>query len=103
MAWRSLGRSMWTCTSHRLDLPFRKIRGQPGDSDCEEKSGKGKKFIQHPQEFCFNFHNGKKCGGCDFKHTCYQCEGKHAVSKCEKKKDKPEQRSTICQGTKYIR
>ena len=83
--------------------PFHKSSGQSGDSDREGKGGKGKKSKQHPHGFCFKFHSGKKCDGCDYKHTCYNCQGHHAVTKCGKGKDKPDTRINPRQGKKHTR
>ena len=83
--------------------PFHKSSGQSGDADREGKGGKGKKSKQHPRGFCFKFHNGKKCDGCDYKHTCYNCQGHHAVTKCEKGRDKQDTRINPRQGKKHTR
>ena len=83
--------------------PFHKSSGQSGDSDREGKSGKGKKSKQHTRGFCFKFHSGKKCDGCDYKYTCYNCQGHHAVTKCRKGKDKPDTRTNPRQGKKHTR
>ena len=40
----------------------------------------------HLLGFCFNFHNGKKCSGYDYKHNCYKCNESHRVSHCTKVK-----------------
>ena len=35
-----------------------------------------------PKGFCYRFHSGKACSGCDFKHSCFKCEGSHKGSQC---------------------
>ena len=39
--------------------------------DAREKDRQIKK--KHPRGYCFTFHNGNQCRGCDFKHECYRC------------------------------
>ena len=55
--------------------PFQGSVGRFGDNK-DGKSGKGgaqERLARHPLIFCFNFHNGRKCTGCNFKHSCYKC------------------------------
>lgn len=35
-----------------------------------------------PKGFCYRFHMGKDCPGCDYKHTCFKCEGNHSSLQC---------------------
>ena len=36
-----------------------------------------------PRGFCWKFHQGEKCFGCNFKHACFKCGGAHPVTKCK--------------------
>ena len=68
--------------------PFRDSAGRFGDNK-DGKSGKGgaqERLARHPLGFCFNFHNGRKCTRCNFKHSCYNCNESHRVSDCTKAK-----------------
>lgn len=35
-----------------------------------------------PRGYCFKFHRGEECSGCNFKHTCCKCEGLHRALHC---------------------
>lgn len=35
-----------------------------------------------PTGYCFKFHRGTFCSGCEFKHTCFKCQGNHRASQC---------------------
>lgn len=35
-----------------------------------------------PRGFCWKFHQGEKCFGCNFKHECFKCGAAHPSSKC---------------------
>ena len=37
---------------------------------------------QFPKGFCFKYHGGAHCGGCNYSHTCFRCEGAHSAAKC---------------------
>ena len=39
-------------------------------------------FISIPRGYCFKFHKGDECFGCDFKHACFKCGGPHTGLKC---------------------
>ena len=36
-----------------------------------------------PRGFCWTFHKGGNCTGCDFKHQCFKCGLNHPVSRCQ--------------------
>ena len=36
-----------------------------------------------PRGFCWKFHQGDKCFGCNFKHNCFKCGALHPASKCK--------------------
>ncbi|CAH3029020.1 unnamed protein product [Porites evermanni] len=36
-----------------------------------------------PRGFCWKFHQGERCFGCNFKHTCFKCGGDHPATKCK--------------------
>ena len=36
-----------------------------------------------PRGFCWKFHQGDKCFGCNFKHNCFKCGAVHPASKCK--------------------
>ena len=36
-----------------------------------------------PRGFCWKFHQGDKCFGCNFKHNCFKCGAVHLASKCK--------------------
>ena len=62
-------------------------KGADSDKDNRRRGRQGKP--QHPGGYCFTYHDGNRCRGCDYKHECYRCEGSHPASKCSSKdKDK---------------
>ena len=32
--------------------------------------------------FCWRFHRGEKCSGCNFKHECFRCGSHHPANQC---------------------
>ena len=36
-----------------------------------------------PRGFCWKFHQGERCFGCNFKHACFKCGGDHPATKCK--------------------
>ena len=32
--------------------------------------------------FCWKFHRGDKCSGCNFKHECFKCGNRHPANQC---------------------
>ena len=39
-----------------------------------------------PRGFCWKFHQGERCFGCNFKHVCFKCGGDHPATKCKSRK-----------------
>lgn len=35
-----------------------------------------------PSGFCWRFHRGEKCSGCNFKHECFRCGSHHPANQC---------------------
>ena len=35
-----------------------------------------------PSGFCWKFHRGEKCSGCNFKHECFKCGNQHPSNQC---------------------
>ena len=63
------------------------LRSQKGNDHDRDARGSSRK-TSHPGGYCFQYHDGKRCRGCDFKHTCYRCGGDHPASKCPKEANK---------------
>ncbi|XP_028418481.1 uncharacterized protein LOC114543862 [Dendronephthya gigantea] len=48
----------------------------------------GNNYTRHPSKvsvprgYCFKFHRGTFCAGCDFKHICFKCNGSHRAVNC---------------------
>ena len=47
-----------------------------------QSSGKTNRFVAIPKGFCYKYHKGNECAGCNFKHTCFKCDGQHRASQC---------------------
>lgn len=39
-------------------------------------------FQPFPSGYCWKFHRGEKCSGCNFKHECFKCGSPHPAGKC---------------------
>ena len=39
-------------------------------------------FQPFPFGYCWKFHRGEKCSGCNFKHDCFKCGFPHPAGKC---------------------
>ena len=65
---------------------FRRRAHQGPDADRDGRKKGRQTRAKHPSGYCFTFHDGNRCRGCDFKHECYRCEGSHPASKCPKTK-----------------
>ena len=39
-------------------------------------------ILSVPRGFCYKFHRGAYCSGCDFKHVCFKCNGAHRSVNC---------------------
>ena len=61
---------------------FRRRAHQGPDADRDGRKKGRQTRAKHPSEYCFTFHDGNRCRGCDFKHECYRREGSHPASKC---------------------
>ena len=35
-----------------------------------------------PTRFCWKFHRGDRCSGCNFKHECFKCGNRHPAHQC---------------------
>ena len=65
---------------------FRRRAHQGPNADRDGRKKDRQTRAKHPSGYCFTFHDGNRCRGCDFKHECYRCEGSHPASKCPKTK-----------------
>ena len=46
-------------------------------------SAQSRPYMQIPRGYCYNFHMGKECTGCSYKHECFKCnKGQHKASSC---------------------
>lgn len=46
-------------------------------------SSKSNNMSRHvPRGYCFRYHKGGDCDGCDHKHFCFKCEGNHRGFQC---------------------
>jgi hypothetical protein len=53
-------------------------------------------ILSVPRGFCYKFHRGAYCSGCDFKHVCFKCNGAHRSVNCNFRgsaKESPNERS----------
>ena len=35
-----------------------------------------------PKVFCYKYHKGNECAGCNLKHSCFKSDGQHRASQC---------------------
>ena len=69
--WDSIHGELWL----RSQYPINK---RPPVSQNSSNSKPGTSTV--PRGYCFKFHRGQFCPGCDFKHTCFKCRGAHRYS-----------------------
>ena len=46
-------------------------------------------FQPFPSGYCWKFHRGEKCSGCNFKHDCFKCGSPHPAGKCALPRQQP--------------
>ena len=47
-----------------------------------QNSSRSPQNLSVPTGFCYKFHQGAYCSGCDFKHVCFKCNGAHRSVNC---------------------
>ena len=65
---------------------FRRNASRWADSDKDSRREGRQEKPQHPGRYCFTYHDGNRCRGCDYKHECYKCEGSHHLSAPQERK-----------------
>ena len=95
-----------------VDLYLAAVKGHfrsPNSRWVDEKDGKSGRgevrgrLASHPPGYCFNFHNGRRCSGCSYKHRCYKCNEDHRVSDCSKPKSATGGKGGNRKGTQHPR
>lgn len=69
--WANIHWELWLRSQH-----------QPSKSSPAQSSSKGGSGPLVPRGFCFRFHRGLVCAGCNFKHACFHCDGRHRATNC---------------------
>ena len=73
--WEEIHWELWLQAHH---LPSR------SSSQGNLASTVNRQFKQpFPRGFCWKFHQGEKCFGCNLKHDCFKCGAVHPASKCK--------------------
>ena len=55
----------------------------PSFSNNRGHSSNSNNMSRHvPRGYCFRYHIGGDCDGCDHKHSCFKCEGNHRGFQC---------------------
>lgn len=76
LSWANVHWELWLRsqnTSHKFTGPMQRTASTP--------SGRGPQN-SIPRGYCFKFHKGKACSGCEFKHSCFKCDSLHPGLKC---------------------
>ena len=63
------------------------LRSQQGSSKRNSGSlvpnnGKLGRLLNVPNGYCYKFHKGVDCPGCNYKHACFKWEGAHQAIRC---------------------
>jgi len=52
-----------------------------------------------PSGYCWKFHRGEKCSGCNFSHECFKCGSQHPANKCAFPRQTTSQTSNMSRNT----
>lgn len=74
--WGNIQRELWLQAQAQVSVNKQSL---PANNVLPAKTNKQG---QIPKGFCYRFHKGKNCPGCDYKHTCFKCEGNHSIFQC---------------------
>ena len=74
--WDEVHWELWLQAHHMTKGP------SPGGVHMSSAANKPAKQ-PFPRGFCWKYHQGEKCFGCNFKHDCFKCGGDHQASKCK--------------------
>ena len=81
--WGSIHGELWLRSQYSMNVtrkhpPVPPIRQNRFSNDSRPRPNN-----QVPWGYCFKFHRGLTCSGCDFSHTCFKCQGNHRGNQCE--------------------
>ena len=72
----------WEQIHTELWLRAHSQRGPANDTARAPPTHDAKPSQSFPPGFCFKFHGGQRCYGCNYKHQCFKCGGQHPASQC---------------------
>ena len=72
----------WEQIHTELWLRVHSQRGPANDTARAPPTHDAKPSQSFPPGFCFKFHGGQRCYGCNYKHQCFKCGGQHPASQC---------------------
>ena len=71
--WDEIHWELWLQAHHMTRSSF---PASPGNNANKQSSQ------PFPKGFCWKFHQGEKCFGCNFKHECFKCGATHPAFRC---------------------
>lgn len=73
----------WGATHWELWLrsQFHQAKISQSSGQAQSKSVK-ENWPAVPKGYCFKYHRGMACSGCQFKHSCFKCDGVHRATQC---------------------
>lgn len=73
----------WGATHWELWLrsQFHQAKTSQSSGQAQSKSVK-ENWPAVPKGYCFKYHRGMACSGCQFKHSCFKCDGVHRATQC---------------------
>ena len=72
--WEEVHWELWLQADHMTKISSSNNPPNSFNRQSKQPFGRG---------FCWKFHEGERCFGCNFKHAYFKCGGDHPVTKCK--------------------
>ena len=80
--WRSIHGELWLRSQYSMNVTRKHPPVPPIRQNIFSNDSRPRPNNQVPWGYCFKFHRGLTCSGCD-SHTCFKCQGNHRGNQCE--------------------
>ena len=72
----------WVTVHWELWLRSQNYSRRTSNVPSLQSSARSPQTLSVPGGFCYKFHRGAYCSGCEFKHVCFKCNGAHRSVNC---------------------
>ena len=72
----------WATVHWELWLRSQNYSRRTSNVSSPQSSAQSPQTLSVPRGFCYKFHRGSYCSGCEFKHVCFKCNGAHRSVNC---------------------